>query len=203
MIHVLETADLENTFGVREVLIKCPALIGLIFNEKLRRLLRDINPNPLRLIKSIYFNKPPRANWIVNWHQDLTINLQTPGVAKGYQNWRTVRGRTVVQPNQELLENIFTVRIHLDNCTAANGALRVIESSHRNGVVNLNEWTETKPGIERICEVPKGGVLVMRPLLLHASRRTTNEQQRRVLHLEFTDQTLPDRLAWKEAITHT
>jgi len=111
-----------------------------------------------------------------------------------------MKARTVVQPNRKFLENIFTIRIHLDDCTKENGALRVIEGSHRHGVIPITEWTKEKQGTERICEVGRGGVLMMRPLILHASKRTENEARRRVIHVEFTGEVLPEGLEWKEGV---
>ena len=105
-----------------------------------------------------------------------------------------------MQTNRELLENIFKIRNHLEDCTIENGALRVIEKSHLNGVINLKEWIKTKTGTETICEVRRGGILIMKPLVLHSSRRTENEMSRRVIHIEFTDHELPRGLTWKEKV---
>ena len=116
------------------------------------------------------------------------------------RNWRETKERIVVQPNRELLESIFTIRIHLDDCTVKNGALRVIEKSHLEGTIDIKEWLKSKKGKESICEVDSGGVLIMKPLILHSSRRTENKLNRRVIHIEFTDQELPDGLEWKESI---
>jgi len=136
----------------------------------------------------------------VNWHQDLTINLKAKKEIKGYKNWRLKNNRITVQPNIEQLENIFTIRIHLDDCKKENGALRVIEASHKKGIIPISDWIKNKNGIEKICEVNKGGILLMKPLILHSSRRTENNLNRRVIHIEFTDQKLPNGLEWKEGI---
>ena len=46
-----------------------------LLTQKGYEIIQKISPRCKRAIKSIYFDKPPSANWIVNWHQDLTINL--------------------------------------------------------------------------------------------------------------------------------
>ncbi len=200
IIICLEKSGLEKKFGVREVLKSNPTLQSLLFTENFIDYLKSIDPVCDKCIKSIYFDKPPHANWIVNWHQDLTINLQGRKEVIGYKNWRVGKERTVVQPDRKLLENIFTVRIHLDDCTEQNGALRVIENSHKRGVIDIKYWMQKKSGKERICEVKKGGVLAMKPLLLHASRRTENNKNRRVLHVEFCSKKLPNGLNWNEKV---
>ena len=40
--------------------------------------------------------------------------------------------------------------------------------------------------------------MIMKPLLLHASNRTTNNNKRRVIHVEFSNRSLADRLQWSE-----
>lgn len=200
ILQILKSKGIENKFGVREFLVDNPEIKEKVFTKNLIRIINRIAPNCNKSIKSIYFDKPPNANWIVNWHQDLTINLTNRQEVEGYKNWRVKDGRTVVQANREMLESIFTIRIHLDDCEKENGALRVIENSHKKGIIFLKEWMSNKEGIERVCEVKKGGVLIMKPLILHSSRRTENQRNRRVIHIEFTDKELPLGLNWKEKI---
>ena len=98
---------------------------------------------------------------------------------------------------REILENNFTIRIHLDKTTKDNGALKVLNASHKKGIyrmesIKLEEETET------ICEVEKGGIMIMKPLIFHASNKTTNNERRRVIHIEFSNQKLPSGLEWSE-----
>ena len=200
ILEGIKSKEIENKFGVRAFLLDKPELAELVFTENLMKIIRTISPDCDKLIKSIYFDKPPHANWVVNWHQDLTINLVEKIEVPAYKNWRVNSERVVVQPNKEMLESIFTIRIHLDDCTKENGALRVIENSHKKGVIDIKEWTKHKEGNEQICEVRKGGIVIMKPLILHSSKRTENKKNRRVIHIEFTDQELPIGLKWKEKI---
>jgi len=200
MLKIIDSKEVENNFGVREFLLKIPELREYIFTKKLIAIIETISPDCNKSIKSIYFDKPPSSNWIVNWHQDLTINLKEKKEVANFKNWRTKNERTIVQPNKEILEGIFTIRFHLDDCTKENGALRVIENSHKDGVIEIKEWIKNKEGLERICEVKKGGILLVKPLILHSSKRTENQKNRRVIHIEFTDKELPIGLNWKEEI---
>ncbi|MCG8331878.1 MAG: phytanoyl-CoA dioxygenase family protein [Chitinophagales bacterium] len=200
ILERIKSKEIENKFGVRAFLLDKPELAELVFTENLMKIIRTISPDCDKSIKSIYFDKPPHANWVVNWHQDLTINLVEKIEVPAYKNWRVNSERVVVQPNKEMLESIFTIRIHLDDCTKENGALRVIENSHKRGVIDIKEWTKHKEGNEQICEVRKGGIVIMKPLTLHSSKRTENKKSRRVIHIEFTDQELPMGLNWKEKI---
>jgi ectoine hydroxylase-related dioxygenase (phytanoyl-CoA dioxygenase family) len=104
-----------------------------------------------------------------------------------------------VQPPVELLEQILTLRLHLDDCDETNGALRVIPGSHRHGkhsAERIRELRTQQP--DYLCSVPAGGALVMRPLLLHASSRSQTGAHRRILHIEYAGFSLPENLAWHE-----
>ena len=201
IIKIINKNLSSDKFGEREFLFNNPNVAKKVFNSKLLSLVKKILPNCNTSIKSIYFNKPPKANWVVSWHQDITINVKNEVKTKGFKNWRTKGDRTIVQPDLETLQKIYTIRIHLDDCNKENGALHVITESHVNGVINLKEWTKEKIGSEYICEVSKGGILIMNPLLLHSSKRTENNKNRRVIHIEFSNANLPNGIRWKEAIS--
>jgi hypothetical protein len=49
----------------------------------------------------------------------------------------------------------------------------------------IHEFAERYGAVE--CLSPRGGVIAMRPLLIHASSKSRNEQPRRVLHIEYAD----------------
>lgn len=200
LIKLIESKDLSGKFGVREFLGNNPDIADKVFTKRLKEVIKQVSSNCNKSIKSIYFDKPPNANWVVNWHQDLTVNLKAKKETEGFINWRENAERVIAQPSKEILESIFTIRIHLDDCTKENGALRVIEGSHKNGVIEIKNWVKGKEDVEKICEVNKGGILIMKPLILHSSKRTENAQNRRVIHIEFTDKELPNGLGWKEKI---
>lgn len=148
------------------------------------------------MVKSIYFDKPKTSNWYVAYHQDLTISVDSKQDVPGFGPWTIKQNLFAVQPTRNILENILTSRIHLDETNSQNGALKVIPRSHNKGIYKPPmDWSEES---EAICEVPKGGIMIMKPLLLHSSGRTTNGLKRRVIHIEFSDMSLPDGLTWAE-----
>jgi ectoine hydroxylase-related dioxygenase (phytanoyl-CoA dioxygenase family) len=114
-----------------------------------------------------------------------------------YTNWTVKQDQFSVQPPLDILKQTYTVRIHLDHTDGNNGALKVIPSSHSKDVLKLSSVDLLKQ-MEHICEVPEGGVMIMKPLLLHSSCRTTNNQKRRVIHIEFCNKELHHELQWTE-----
>jgi hypothetical protein len=49
-------------------------------------------------------------------------------------------------------------------------------------------------------EIPSGGIQIMKPLILHASKKATVKKRRRVLHLELCNQKLTNGLDWAERV---
>ncbi|WP_255486856.1 phytanoyl-CoA dioxygenase family protein [Mucilaginibacter sp. SP1R1] len=96
-----------------------------------------------------------------------------------------------------ILQDNFTIRVHLDDVDENNGALKVIPGSHQKGIYRP-ETIDWQNETEITCPVKSGGVMVMRPLLLHASNRTTNNKKRRVVHIEFSRMELPEGIDWAE-----
>ncbi|SHL14325.1 Phytanoyl-CoA dioxygenase (PhyH) [Chitinophaga jiangningensis] len=191
------SADL---FAIRRFLHEIPQVLPLLLNENMRKLITEIMGPDYFIVKSIFFDKPAGSNWYVSYHQDLTISVDNRQELAGFGPWTVKTNQFAVQPPLAYLQNIVTLRIHLDVTTANNGALRVIPGSHKQGVFRPEniDWSTTS---ESTCEVPAGGVMLMKPLLLHSSGRTTNEQQRRVIHIEFSNMALPSSINWAEKIT--
>ncbi|MGI9581219.1 phytanoyl-CoA dioxygenase family protein [Chryseobacterium sp. RRHN12] len=187
----------EDLFAIRQFFKEVPEIRDLIFNENIRNVIKEIFGEKYFVVKSIYFDKPETSNWYVAYHQDLTISVDKKLELHGFGPWTTKQNQFAVQPPVDILENIYTIRIHLDDTDENNGALKVIPKSHAKGIYRPEtiDWTiET----EELCNVEKGGVMIMKPLTLHGSNRTTNGRKRRVIHIEFSDIELPEVLQWSE-----
>ncbi|HET9503732.1 MAG TPA: phytanoyl-CoA dioxygenase family protein [Hymenobacter sp.] len=187
----------QDVFAIRHLLGEVPALWPLLATSALRGLLHELLPAGCHLTKAIYFDKPAGSNWLVAWHQDLMINVDRRAAdLPGFGPWTAKAGWVAVQPPVEVLENTVTIRLHLDDCDATNGALKVVPGSHLGGVAPA-ETIAARTASATVCTVPAGGAMLMKPLL-HASNRSTSSRPRRVIHLEFSAAELPSGLAWRE-----
>jgi len=187
----------KDLFAIRQFLKEVPEIKNLVFNENIRKVIKEIFGERYFVVKGIYFDKPETSNWYVAYHQDLTISVDEKLELANFGPWTTKQNQFAVQPPLNILENIYTIRIHLDDTDENNGALKVVPKSHAKGIYRPEtiDWTvET----EEICNVEKGGIMIMKPLTLHGSNRTTNGKKRRVIHIEFSDIELPEVLQWSE-----
>jgi hypothetical protein len=187
-----------STFGVRNLLRDRPIIHGLTDSPAIRRLIEPVvGPNALA-VRGILFDKTPGANWTVPWHQDLSIAVTEKHEVPGYGPWSVKAGVPHVQPPVSVLQNMLTVRLHLDDCGADNGPLLVIPGSHAHGVLSPAAVEEFRSSGETVkCIVNRGGAVLMRPLLLHASHSAASPAHRRVVHLEFAAANiLPVPLQW-------
>jgi hypothetical protein len=180
--------------GVRN-LLRNPNVIRVALSPAFKSLVGE-NLFPVR---AIFFDKTAESNWRVPWHQDLAIAVAERIETEGFNAWSLKDGVVHVQPPLEFLEKMVAVRLHLDDCNADNGALKVIPGTHKAGKLDapqIAERVEQSPAT--ICDVSKGGVLLMRPLLLHSSSPAKTPVHRRVLHIEYAADRLPNGLRWLE-----
>ena len=189
-----------DLFAIRQFLKQAPTVAEILLNSALIRLLNGRFPGEYFIVKSIYFDKPAMSNWFVALHQDLSISVSKKIDVPGYRLWPVKHDQFGVQPPLRVLENVITARIHLDTTTLNNGALDVIPGSHKEGIIRVNTVDESQRRLVH-CEVPQGGVMLMKPLLLHSSGRTTDGKQRRVIHIEFSSVDLDVPLEWAERLS--
>lgn len=186
-----------RTFGARN-LLDLGEVSNLAAGPSIRALVEPVVGRNAVAVRALFFDKTAEANWPVLWHQDLTIAVAERHDRDGWGPWSVKAGVPHVEPPPALLATMLTVRVHLDDCPADNGPLRVIPGSHALGrlsradIKRLSETTREQPII-----APTGSALLMRPLLLHASSPAKQPSRRRVIHIEFADaDLLPAPIMW-------
>ena len=191
----------KDLYAIRRLFYHIPELQNIIFNQNVINIVREILGEKSFMTKAIYFDKPPLSNWFVSYHQDISISVKDKLPIDDYQNWTFKKGQYGVQPPVDILQNCITLRIHLDHTDKFNGALKVIPNSHLEGIQRLDYIKEKKEN-EVICEVERGGVMLMKPLLFHSSGKTLNNKRRRVIHLEFSNKNLDGGIEWLEKLEY-
>ena len=139
--------------------------------------------------RATLFEKSGRANWLVVWHQDTALPLVSYNASPDWGPWSRKADVLYAHAPSWALSRVLALRLHLDASTSDNGPLRVIPRSHASGVLTDDEVFSVARTREPVgCLVPRGGVLAMRPLLIHSSSKARADAPRRVLHIEYADE---------------
>jgi ectoine hydroxylase-related dioxygenase (phytanoyl-CoA dioxygenase family) len=197
LIQSVACAVGPSGYAKRNLLEIIPEVRSLAASKAIRALVEPVLGAAAFPVKGILFDKTPGANWKVAWHQDTMIAVRERIETPGFGPWSIKDGVHHVQPPAEALAGMMTVRVHLDDCGPDNGPLRVIPASHNDGLLSaeaIDVWRESLPAVT--CTVARGGVLLMRPLTLHASSAADKPGHRRVIHLEYAGLPLPNGLHW-------
>lgn len=203
VVDTLKLAIAPHRMGEREGSRNTRGLEGLQVIAQLaatpaiRDLVESVLGRAAFMVRGLLFDKVPGANWHVGWHQDLMIPVAARVETPGFTAWSEKQGVTHVRPPARVLEGMLTLRIHLDDAGIDNGPLEVLPGTHRLGILAGASVRDVVAPREAVtCTAKAGDVLAMRPLLLHASRRSQSPQHRRVVHLEFAADALPGGLEW-------
>jgi hypothetical protein len=184
--EALGSADLVRTkAGARHVL-SIPEVRGLASNPGLIALAATFigdRPIPFR---ATLFDKSPASNWLVAWHQDTALPLAQRIDDSAWGPWSVKGGVLHAIAPMTALATVIALRVHLDDSTGDNGPLRVLPGTHARGVLTHDEIQQLAGTIAPVaCLAPAGGVVAMRPLLVHASSKARGDRPRRVLHIEY------------------
>ncbi len=186
-----------TSYAIRNVLDVIPELAGFQRWPQIRELVQPILGEAAFLVRAVFFDKSPDANWALFWHQDLSIPVRHRHDVDGFGPWTRKDGVDCVRPPMSVLQKVLTVRLHLDACTEENGALQVLPGSHLKSQLNDHQTHQVRESqTPTTCVLPAGGAVLMRPLLLHSSLKSTVARHRRVLHCEFAVEDLLAPLEW-------
>ncbi len=171
--------------GIRHMLSD-KTTAALAHDSRLVTIVREVlGPNATPFHATL-FDKSPNANWLVVWHQDTALPLQRKCENAGWGPWSVKQGVIYAHAPASALEKVLALRIHLDDSILENGPLRILPGTHELGVLSDDSIEQTSTRIAATdCVVPRGGILAMRPLVVHASSKSRNQQPRRVLHIEY------------------
>ena len=188
----------DNSHAQRN-LLDVPIVRNLAVSQPVKQTVATLLGRECFAVRGILFNKTPNSNWKVVWHQDRTIAARERKDAPHFGPWTVKAGVPHVQPSAAVMAKMLAIRLHLDESHERNGPLRVVPGSHKAGCLSAEEIATWKERPSAICTVPKGALL-MRPLLIHASSSSAKPEPRRVIHLEFAADELPNGLEWHDRV---
>ncbi len=178
-----------------------PALGAFVDAKAIRMLAsRHLPPSAPSVIpvRAVLFDKSPATNWSLGWHQDRTIVVRERHETAGFGPWSRKHGLQHVEPPFSIIEQMVTLRIHLDDVPATNAPLLIAPGSHRVGRVPEDQIMATVEAHgHRTCEAGAGDIWVYATPILHASDASSRAGHRRVLQVDFAGADLPLPLEWR------
>jgi ectoine hydroxylase-related dioxygenase (phytanoyl-CoA dioxygenase family) len=153
------------------------------------------------VVRGLFFDKPPGHGWALPWHKDYTVAVRAHGPPGRFRKPTTKAGIPHLEAPTELLARMLTARVHLDDMTDENGPLRVVPGSHR-----FDRTADDEPRPPVVVRCRAGDVLLMRPLLTHASGHAApgTAMHRRIVHLECAPAgELGDGYEWRDFVPLT
>ena len=187
LLRAIGGSSLERTrAGIRHALSNA-SVSAFARDGRLLAIAEEALGGPAMPYRATLFEKSSQANWLVVWHQDTALPFKRRFEAPGWGPWSVKAGVPYAHAPAEALEGVVALRVHLDPSGLRNGPLRVIPGSHSRGVLSDAAISVLVREIQPFaCVVPRGGVLAMRPLLVHSSSKAAGSRPRRVLHVEYT-----------------
>ena len=182
-------------------LLSHPTVLQLLLHKQLGGYLWSVIGRDLVAVKATLYDRTPPAHRRGQWHQDRVIEVSERMDVAGYGPWTMKNGIPHVEPPASVLEQMLAVRLYLDSCGPDDGPLRVLAGSHDHGKLSeeaLQEQVATAEAVD--VHVQKGGVVLMRPLLVHASSTARVPSHRRVLHIVVAPAEAISPLAWQTAV---
>ncbi len=183
--EICESAPRRSRAGIRHALSLSP-VAAAAKQPQLIELAREVLGADAFPFRATLFDKSPAANWLVVWHQDTALPLRERIELPGWGPWSVKEGIDYAHAPASVLSQVLALRVTLDESTTENGPLRILPGTHNMGVLSdddIHEVATLNAPVD--CVVPKGGVVAMRPLAIHASSKSHAETPRRVLHIEY------------------
>ena len=167
--------------GVRNAEKKFSSISNVINSSGIVEEARKILGKDPQVVRVIFFDKTPEKNWLVSWHQDKTVALNQKLDLEGWERWTLKDGTHHVQPPVEVLDQMITIRLHLDPANEENGCLKVIPGSHKHGILKQKQIDKIVSEEDHVlCVAGVGDAVIMRPHILHASSKAVVPDHRRI-----------------------
>jgi ectoine hydroxylase-related dioxygenase (phytanoyl-CoA dioxygenase family) len=189
LLGAIDALDLTRGRAGARHLMRHTAVHDVANDPRLTALAREFLGPSAVPYRATLFDKSSARNWLIPWHQDTALPLRArrDDVA-GWGPWSTKSGIIYAHAPASALSRVIALRLHFDDSCHDNGPLRVLPGTHALGVLSESAIDRFVRDVAPVdCLVPRGGIIAMRPLLLHASSKAITDRPRRVLHIEYAD----------------
>lgn len=131
--------DLQSRPGWR-LLLDSAAMELLTATGKIGAVAAGLLGPGARAVRAVLFDKTQAMNWVVAWHQDRTIAVRERRDTPDFGPWSVKDGIVHVAPPIDVLNQMVTLRVHLDAATTTT-PLCSLQSAH----IGLARWRPIAP----------------------------------------------------------
>ena len=175
----------EQPYGARGILASRTEVSRLLDEMGLTLLATRALGAPAFPIDALFFDKRSDANWAVPAHQDVIVPIPGAAPVDGVRNPRERNGLRYGEPGDAVLKELVALRVHFDDARAESGGLAIADGSHAAGRIADADIRKMPAEAFKPYDCWAGDVLVMKPLVVHRSAKSTLPARRRVLHVLY------------------
>lgn len=95
-----------GVYAIRNLLELSPKVNEVAHSRQMRSIVEGQLGAPAFPVRGTLFDKTDAANWLVPWHQDLTVCVVSRMAVPGYGPWTMKAGVCHVQPPVSVLESM-------------------------------------------------------------------------------------------------
>jgi len=167
-----------------------PAVASLAADSRLYAMVRDLLGPDVAPFRATLFGDPAGPAMASGWHQDVALPMTSIREAPGWGPYLVRAGIVHAKASAGALGEVLSLRLRLRtfarDYSLDHVALRTIPGTHLLGV--LDDTEIARLAAERpatICEIPVGGALAMKPLLIHAGSESASPASAPVLAIDY------------------
>jgi phytanoyl-CoA dioxygenase PhyH len=175
----------QQPYGARGILAARPGVARLLMEVGLTRLATSALGAPAFPIDAQFFDKRADANWAVPAHQDVVVPIPAAAPADTVRNPRERHGLRYGEPGVLVLNELVALRVHFDDACGESGGIAIVNGSHVAGRIADADLRKIPESDFEPYDCWAGDVLLMKPLVVHRSARSTLPARRRVLHVLY------------------
>jgi Phytanoyl-CoA dioxygenase (PhyH) len=178
-------ANLARRQATAEILAR-PAISELAASSGLTVIVREFLGPDAFPFRAALLGQPCAAAWKLDWHQDTSLPMRSLREGQGWGPWLVKAGIVHSQAPAGALADVLSLRLPLRSASPHAAPLRVLPGTHLLGVLDdaeLSRLVCQRAALD--CVVPRGGVLALKPLLVHAPGEHPSPVPPRMLVIDY------------------
>ena len=167
-------------------ILAAPAISRFAAAPSLTTIVREFLGSDVFPFRAFLFGTPHGAIWNADWHQDVSLPMCLLREDPGWGPWLVKAGIVHAHAPASALDRVLSLRLPLRSVSHQRAQWRVLPGTHLLGVLDdseLSRLVRERPAVA--CAIPEGGVLALKPLLVHAADEQASPVSSPVLVIDY------------------